>query len=83
MWIFGLGMIHVNWSFYVGQTWFWVKIVGVVLLTAAHGVAVSMYKKLSSGKMQMNTKTLRLLNEVPFVLTIIVVIFAVVEPFSS
>ena len=80
-WLFGLALVHFNWQAFIGQPWFWIKIIAVTLITAVHGMFVGLYKKELAGKLSMSSKKLRFLNEVPFMLAIIAVIMVVVEPF--
>ncbi len=52
----------------------------VVGISAMHGVFVGMNKKIGTEKAP-KPKTLRMINEVPFVLMIVAVIAVVVQPF--
>jgi len=81
-WLFGLALAHFNWEAFIGQPWFWVKILAVTLITGTHGMFVSLFKKELSGNLTMSSKKLRFLNEVPFMLAIIAIIMVVVEPFA-
>ncbi len=64
-----------------GLGWLHAKIALVVLLSAYHGWAVGYAKKLATGRATIAGKTLRMLNEVPGVATILIVILAIVKPF--
>ena len=81
-WLFGGGMIYLNWSVYVTQVWFWVKIVLVLLLSGVHGYFVALQKKIVLGGEAPKSKTLRMMNEIPFLIAIIAVVMVVIEPFS-
>lgn len=64
-----------------GLGWLHLKIALVVLLSGYHGWAVGYARKLASGHATVSGKTLRLLNEVPGVATVVIVILAIVKPF--
>jgi len=64
-----------------GLGWLHGKIFLVVLLSGYHGWAVGYAKKLAAGRATVSGKTLRLLNEVPGVATVLIVVLAIVKPF--
>ncbi len=64
-----------------GLGWLHTKILLVVLLSGYHGWAVGYAKKLATGHAAVSGKTLRLLNEVPGVATVLIVVLAIVKPF--
>ena len=64
-----------------GLGWLHLKIALVVLLSGYHGWAVGYARKLATGRQTLSGKTLRLLNEVPGVATVVIVILAIVKPF--
>lgn len=79
VWLLGLGL-----AFNVGafsQGWFHAKLVFVIALTGYHGWATAYAKKLARGEPTLTSRQLRLMNEVPGVLTAIVVVLAIVKPF--
>lgn len=80
-WIFGLLLIVMQWPTIMAMGWMHIKLLMVIGITAFHGAFVGMSKKIGTEK-QPNAKTLRLLNEVPFILAIIAVIAVVVQPFT-
>lgn len=63
-----------------GETWFRIKFLIVVLLTVYQFWMVAYAAKLARGIRSVSGKRLRLLNEVPGVVTIAVVILAIVKP---
>lgn len=81
-WVFGFTMAHFQWHSFQHQPWFWIKIFCVVLISAAHGYFIGLHKQEIAGGLNISSKTLRLLNEIPFLLAIVAVIMVVVEPFS-
>ena len=64
-----------------GLGWLHAKILLVVLLSGYHGWAVGYAKKLAAGRATLAGKTLRLLNEVPGIATILIVVLVIVKPF--
>lgn len=78
-WLFGLGLViyHVTqfegWKFFA-EPWFDVKLVGVVLLTGYHHLLAARFKKLQRGEPIGSERFWRMINEVPFVLAIIIVL---------
>ena len=80
VWILGIALIVQNPGVAAGK-WIWVKLVLVLGMTALHGMFVGMGKKIDKGEGAVSEKKLRMLNEVPFVLLIVVVLLAVLKPF--
>lgn len=80
-WIFGVSMILINWQFLSLEIWFWIKLLMVIMLTGIHGYFSSLRKKTVASPETLDPRKLRLINEIPFILAIVIVIMAVVEPF--
>lgn len=81
VWVMGLTMIWLNPGL-LSQGWFHLKLALVVALSGMHGYLIAIGKKVDAGEAPLSPKTLRLLNEVPFILMIGVVLLAVAKPFS-
>jgi len=79
-WIAGLIMIGMG-AFDWGAVWPWVKIVSVILMTAAHGWMGKRRREFASGTNTRSGRTYRLFNEVPTVLMLLIVVAVVVKPF--
>lgn len=83
-WIFGLALIWVNVTQRTGwglfhQPWFIVKMLGIVAITGWHHVLALRFKKLQRGE-YIGTETYwRRVNEIPFVLAIIMVMAVTLE----
>lgn len=78
----GIGMISLNPSVVMGSGWFHAKfllLLGMSGLTGYGGALVKKFEK-RTGKLP-SAKTLRIMNEVPTVLLIIIVALAVFRPF--
>jgi putative membrane protein len=79
VWILGLMLAFNIDAFHQG--WFLAKFALVILLSAYQGWLARFGKRLAQGKRSADQKTLRILNEVPGVLTAIIVVLVVVRPF--
>ncbi len=79
VWVFGILLAYIigAWS----QGWFHLKLLLVLGLSAYHGYMVGYGKSLAAGARPQSGKALRIMNEVPGVVTVIVVILVVVKPF--
>lgn len=80
VWVLGLSMLYLNPSL-LSQGWMHVKLLLVLILSGLHGYFISMGKKIDRHELSPNSKTLKMLNEVPFLIMIGVVILAVIKPF--
>ena len=76
-WVFGLALIH-----HVGfALWLILKIVLVVLLSIFHMYLGKIRKNLEYNYRDYSSKYLRIINEVPTVILVLIVILAVIKPF--
>lgn len=82
-WVFGLTLLylrfHADWSVALRQPWLHVKLLGVVLMTGYHHMLAARFKKLQRGEDIGSEKLWRRLNEIPFVLAIIMVLSVTLE----
>lgn len=79
VWILGLLLAFNIDAFHQG--WFHAKLALVILLTGYQGWLGYYGKKLADGKRSANQTTLRILNEVPGILTALIVVLVIVRPF--
>ena len=79
VWVLGLMLaVHLNiW----GQYWFTAKLLLVVSLTGYQGWIGTYGKKLANGHRELDDKKLRMMNELPGILTAIIVVLVIVRPF--
>lgn len=80
-WLFGLLMLYARWDMFLSFNWMYVKLAGVLLMTAIHYYFIKHLEEFADDK---NTKShvyFRVLNEVPTVIMIIIVIVAVTKSF--
>jgi protoporphyrinogen IX oxidase len=66
---------------FTGNGWLHAKLAIVIALTGYHGWCVGASKRFTAGLRPYSEKALRLLNEVPSLVTIAVVILVIVKPF--
>ena len=79
--VFGLAMEFTTGQVYWSQGWPWVTAAAVLLLTAIHGFYGTQIRRFAADQNQRPTRFWRLVNELPFVLVIIIVIMVIVKPF--
>lgn len=79
VWVLGLMLaVHLNvW----GQYWFSAKLLLVIIMSGYNGWIGSYAKKLAKGHREVDDKKLRLMNEVPGILTAFIVVLVIVRPF--
>jgi putative membrane protein len=80
MWLFGGLLVWKGWAAYQDDLWFWAKIALVTGLSGFHGVLIGWGRKIAAGETPVTPRQLRMVNEIPFVVAIVVVILAVVQP---
>ena len=79
VWLLGL-TLAVSYGL-AGQGWLHAKIFVVFLLSGYHGWASATASKFARGQRPYANRTLRLLNEVPALATILIVVLVIVKPF--
>jgi len=80
-WIFALLLMARPGFFEMVTYWFWVKFVCVILMTGFHGFLAATRRKMAEGLMQRSSTFYRKINEIPPILTVIIVIMVIVKPF--
>jgi putative membrane protein len=80
-WVFGLTLAFtpgiIDWH----EGWVWVKAVSVILLTAIHGYYGRQVRNFAADRNARPQGFWRVVNELPFVLVIVIVIMVIVQPF--
>lgn len=79
VWILGLAMAATGGWF--TQGWLHAKLLLVVLLTGYHIWLARYHRALARGERRLSGKQLRLLNEVPGILGVLIVILVILKPF--
>jgi putative membrane protein len=79
VWVLGLTLASISdaWS----HGWFQAKLLMVLVLSGYHGWMIGYGRKLARGERPASGTALRIMNEVPGILTAIIVILVVVRPF--
>ncbi len=80
VWVLGITMLVLNQDL-LRQGWMHTKLLLVLILSGLHGYFISIGKKIDRGDAAPTPKTMKMLNEVPFLIMIGVVILAVGKPF--
>ena len=79
--IFGAWLSHLNWAYYAQSTWYWSKLVLVVILVGYHHACLAYLKQLRDDRCQRSHVFFRWFNEFPVLLLLAIVILVVVKPF--
>ena len=79
VWLFGALMVAAI-PAYGMQFWFIVKFICVLGISGIHGFYASSYKKFAAGERPKTEKFWRMMNEVPFVLMIVIVAKVILKP---
>ena len=80
VWLFGILMLTANPAL-ISTGWFGVKLAMVLALSAIHGFYAASAKKFEAGERPRTQKFWRIMNEVPFLLMIVVVFMVIAKPF--
>ena len=80
VWVLGLVLIGMM-PAYAAQPWFIIKFVAVIAVSGIHGFYGKAVKQFSAGERPRTEKFWRIMNEVPFLLLILIVVMVIVKPF--
>ena len=80
-WVLGIVMLWMNDWVFLYDGWFHVKLLFALVISAFHGIFIGWGKKIDRGAPTVSERTLRMMNEIPFIAMIIVVIMVIVKPF--
>lgn len=80
-WVFGLWLAFGYGIVDFSQGWMWLKAAMVLLLSGVHGWYSRLRKDFEKDQNRHPEKFYRMINEIPFVIAIIIVIAVVVKPF--
>ncbi|MGV6802044.1 MAG: CopD family protein [bacterium] len=80
VWALGLFMIYLNPTVFT-NSWMHVKLFLVLVISGIHGFYAGSLKKFARGERPQSEKFWRVINEVPFLLMIVVLIMVMVKPF--
>jgi protoporphyrinogen IX oxidase len=76
-----IGWVNGYFEGFSGQLWFWVKLLAVLLMFAAHGRLSRHVREFAGGERKHTQRYYRILNEVPTVLMVVIVVMVIVKPF--
>ena len=80
VWGLGLTMLALNPSL-LNQGWRHLKLALVLGLSGFHGYLIGLGRKIDAGNPPLSLKSMKLLNELPFIVMIAVVVLAIMKPF--
>ena len=80
-WIFGLWLAFGYGIVDFSQGWMWLKAVMVIALSGIHGYFGSLLRAFQQDRNAKTHKFFRAINEIPFVIAIVIVIAVIVKPF--
>lgn len=79
VWVLGLALAYTIDAW--GQHWFQAKLLMVIALTGYQGWLGKYGKGLAAGKRPLDSRTLRIMNELPGIAAAIIVVLVIVKPF--
>ena len=79
-WVFGLLMLGIDHAIWWGF-WPWVKALMVLILSGIHGFYGRLLRDFANDLNTRSSKFFRAINEIPFVIAIVIVIMVIVKPF--
>ena len=82
-WIFGLALIHSVGAELLNALWMQVKFFLVVILTAYHFYLGSCLKAFKDDRNTLGSKYFRIINEIPTILLILIIFFAILKPLGG
>ena len=82
-WIFGLALIHSVGTELLSALWMQVKFFLVIILTAYHFYLGSCLRAFSIDMNRLSSRYFRVINEIPTILLIFIVFFAILKPLGG
>jgi putative membrane protein len=79
-WVFGLAMVFhglIDWT----SIWPWVKAAAVIALSGIHGFYGRLLRDFANDRNTRPATFFRAINEIPFVIAIVIVVMVIVRPF--
>lgn len=80
VWVFGLSMIALNPAL-MSEGWLHAKLALVLVMSGFHGWLVGVGRSIDQGAPKISVRTMRMVNELPFIIFIVITILVVVRPF--
>ena len=82
-WIFGLALIHSVGTELITALWMQVKFFLVVILTAYHFYLGSCLRAFLDDRNTSSSRYFRIINEIPTILLILIIFFAILKPLGG
>ena len=82
-WIFGLALIHSVGAELLSALWMQVKFFLVIILTAYHFYLGSCLRVFKDDRNTSSSKYFRIINEIPTILLILIIFFAILKPLGG
>ena len=82
-WVFGLVLIYLNGIEIFSQLWFQIKIVLVILLSVYNDFLGKCLDSLKNSTNTRSAKFFRIINEIPTILLILIIFFAILKPLGG
>ncbi len=79
--VFGIGLISVNFDYYLSATWLWLKLAGVAFLIVYHFQCGRYVKRINADQDDHSHVFYRFFNEVPVLFLFAIVFLVVLKPF--
>lgn len=79
--VFGTWMLVVAWDSFSASAWLWIKLAAVVLLLGYHHYCGRLVGAFAAGGTPHSERFLRIFNEAPVLILILIVVLVVVKPF--
>lgn len=80
VWLFGLIMLALKPQL-LTEWWMVIKLFLVFVLSGIHGWMISVGRSVDEGEPRLSTARMKLFNEIPFIIMVVVVFLAVLKPF--
>jgi len=80
VWVLGLILVWLTGAY--TEVWFHIKFLLVLIMSGMHGFFVGCWRAFQEDRNRRSARFFRMVNEIPAVLMIVIVILAVVRPFS-
>ncbi len=81
VWVFGLAMIAARPEMMQGAGWLHAKLTLVLLLSGFHGFLAAQTRRFGRDEGLRTSRTWRMLNEIPSLMTILIVVLVIAKPF--
>ena len=78
--VFGLWMTTLTWNVLIGNLWYWLKLMCIVLLFAYQGLCSRFRREFAEDRNTRSAKFFRWFNEIPLIFLMAIIFLAVLKP---